>query len=94
MLRQKASPKPSALNSCRPHTGYSTGPWRHCQDLRSECDSQAEREAQPLATRLSNRCCQLKGSDSGHDAPSNGQYGERGQRHGLGHEGHGPREGG
>ena len=69
--------------------GYSARPRRHRQDLRPECDPQAEREAQLATAGLTTRRCQLARADCCDDAQCYGQYDECGQGHGYCDEEHG-----
>ena len=68
-------------------------PHGHCQDLRAERDPEAEREAEPPAASVADRCRQLAGADGGDDAAGDGVDGERGAGHGFGDEEYGSREG-
>ena len=73
--------------------GYPAKPLRYRQDLRSECDPETEREAQPPPISVSHRRSQFESTDSGDYAASYGQYGQCGERHGFCHESHGFRKG-
>jgi hypothetical protein len=73
--------------------GHPARPRRHRQDLRPECDPQAEREAQPATTGLTARRRQLARADGRDDAQCHGQYDKCGQGHGHCDEEHGFGEG-
>ena len=64
---------------------------RHREDLRGKRDPEAERAGEPAAAGVTDRRRRQSGPDGRDDAAGDGQHGQRGERHGLGHEEHGPR---
>lgn len=93
--KKRASRTPTAGADGVPflRAGNTAEPPGHRQDLRAKRDPEAEREAQPAALGLEDRCRRQQGADGGDDAAGHGQHGGRGARDGGRDESHGSGEG-